>query len=209
MTVLIIFIFLWCDSENAMSHQQPIIHILGAGILMLDSCRAAWHNWQNSKVCRSSWICASHSLSSLYFLHSLKTVCVALHLSPFSSSTHPRTLLHSQPLSWQKINTARKLIKCNLQLVLLTLQHDKSSSLVINPLVEEVNKSTQNKSARNRNAINLCLVLASLGKFNKVNCPSFPWKKKKKHLIGVILYRSWEQPHWLLSFFIFILKSRK
>ncbi len=49
------------------------------------------------------------------------------------------------------------------------------SSLAINPthvLTEEVNKST-----RNRNALNFCLLLASLGKFNKVNCPSFTQKK--------------------------------
>ncbi len=45
------------------------------------------------------------------------------------------------------------------------------SSLAINPahvLIEEVNKSTRNKSTRNRNALNFCLVLASLGKLNKV-----------------------------------------
>ncbi len=46
-----------------------------------------------------------------------------------------------------------------------------SSSRAINPahvLAEEVNKCT-----RKRKAINFCLVLAPLGKFNTVNCPLF------------------------------------
>ncbi len=63
-----------------------------------------------------------------------------------------------------------------------------SSNLAVNPahlLVKEVNKSKLNKSTRNRNTINFCLVLAPLGKFNKVNCSSFT--PPKKHLIGAIL----------------------
>ncbi len=76
-----------------------------------------------------------------------------------------------------------------LQLALLILQQDKvmweqwsfSSSLAINPahaLIEEVNKSTWNKSSRNRNALKFYLVLSFLGKFNKVNCPSVTRKNK-------------------------------
>ncbi len=55
-------------------------------------------------------------------------------------------------------------------------------------LIEEVNKSTGNKYTRNKNATNIYLVLASLGKFNKVKCPSFTkQKQQKKHFIGAIL----------------------
>ncbi len=37
------------------------------------------------------------------------------------------------------------------------------------------------------NVINFCLVLSSLGKFNKVNCLSFTRNKQtKKHFIGAI-----------------------
>ncbi len=50
-------------------------------------------------------------------------------------------------------------------------------------LIEKVNKSTHNKSTRNRIAINFCLVLASLGKEGKeVNRPSF----SQKTLCGAI-----------------------
>ncbi len=62
-----------------------------------------------------------------------------------------------------------------------------SNSLAVNPAhvhVEEVNTSTQNKSIRNMNALKFCLVLASLGKFNIVNCSSFT--PPKKHCIGAI-----------------------
>ncbi len=52
-------------------------------------------------------------------------------------------------------------------------------------LVKEVNKSTWNKSTRNRNALNICLVFASLGKFDKINCPSYT-QTKKKIFIGAI-----------------------
>ncbi len=45
-------------------------------------------------------------------------------------------------------------------------------------IVEEVKKST-----RNRNVISFCLLLTSLGKFNKVNCPSFT---RKTNSIGAI-----------------------
>ncbi len=59
------------------------------------------------------------------------------------------------------------------------------SSLAVNPAhayVEEVNKSTWNNSTRNRNILNICLVLASLRKFSKVNCPLFTRKKTKTTL---------------------------
>ncbi len=61
-----------------------------------------------------------------------------------------------------------------------------SSSLAVHQahvLVEEVNKSTQNKSTRNRNVTNFCQVLTSSGKSNKVYCPSF----NHKNFIGAIL----------------------
>ncbi len=63
---------------------RQIILIIGSLILILDSYRAARHNWQNSKVCRFSENCDSGPLSSVYFLHSLKTVYVGSS-SPFSS----------------------------------------------------------------------------------------------------------------------------
>ncbi len=106
--------------------------------LILDSFRAARHNWLNSEVCRASEICDSRPLSFFYFLHSLQTVCVAssspVPLPPALFCTHnPFCLITSA--------------KCYLLLVLLTLQHDKvawkqppfSSSLAVNPAhVEEV-----------------------------------------------------------------------
>ncbi len=69
-----------------------------------------------------------------------------------------------------------------------------NSSLAVYPscvLIEEVKKSTWNKSTRNRKAINFCLVLTSLEKFHKFNCPSLTPKKRKKEkqkksLIGAI-----------------------
>ncbi len=62
------------------------------------------------------------------------------------------------------------------------------SSLAFNPapvLTEEVNKSTQNKSAENRNAPNFCQVLVSLGQLTKLSVLHLPEKKKKT--IGAIL----------------------
>ncbi len=62
--------------------------ILGSFILILDSYRAAGHNLLNSEVYTSSENCDLHPLSSLYFLHSLKTVCVdySPHLSLMRAS---------------------------------------------------------------------------------------------------------------------------
>ncbi len=114
------------------------ILIFRSFILILDSYRAAKHNWLNKRVCRSSENCDSHPLSSLYFLHSLKMVHVSS--SPTFTHTCLHTQLYSRPLHWHKINTARTLIKCYLQLAFLTPEHDKSnvrffsSNLAVNPV---------------------------------------------------------------------------
>ncbi len=57
------------------SHVKEDILIVRSLILILDSYRATWHDWPNSKVCRSLENCESLPLSSFYFLHSVKMVC--------------------------------------------------------------------------------------------------------------------------------------
>ncbi len=117
--------------------KENILHSY-SGDLILDLCGAARHNWPNSKVCRSSENCDSSPLSSLYFLHSLKTVCGG-YSSPCPSGTPPHSAGLTTPLLTQ--NKHRTLIKCYLQLMVLTLQRDKamweqrssSSSWAVNP----------------------------------------------------------------------------
>ncbi len=69
-----------------------------------------------------------------------------------------------------------------------------SSSLAINPahvLTKERDKSIRNKSTRNRNVLNFCLVLATSGKFNEVTVLHSPektlyWSHLKQSLDKVI-----------------------
>ncbi len=113
-------------------------------------------------------------LASSYFLHSLKMVCVAFYSSTFTSCMPPHSAVLTTTLLTQN--------KCSKDSdkILLTAcaSHSStyksnmlslSSSLAVNSahVLIEVNKSTWNKSTRNRTTINFCLVLASLGKFKK------------------------------------------
>ncbi len=69
------------------------------------------HSWPNSKVSRSSENCDLCPLSSLYFLHSLKMVCVTSS-SPIPSSAHASALhCTHNPFcpNMHKINIARTL----------------------------------------------------------------------------------------------------
>ncbi len=127
-----------------------------------------------SKVCRSSVNCDS-TLSLPFIFCILSKQSVSVPPPPFPH-VHLHTRLFSQPVYWHKINTVRTLIKCNLQL--LTFQQDKATCGPNPAHVKEVNKSTWNKSSRNRNALKFYLVLSFLGKFNKVNCPSVIRKNK-------------------------------
>ncbi len=133
---------------------------------------------------------------SLCFLHSLKMVCVSYSTPLPSCATLPSAVLTTT------------LLTQNTDKMLLTTfaSHSStgesnvlsfSSSLAVNPahvFVEEIKKSTQNKSTRNGSAINFCLLLASLGKFNKVNflsCNSVgrgtPRRAKRCMRISVVL----------------------
>ena len=57
----------------------------GLCIWLLDSYRAATHDYPHRKLCRSSGRCASRCIASLYFLHPAKTVCVTYSTPrPFS-----------------------------------------------------------------------------------------------------------------------------
>ncbi len=97
------------------------ILISGSSYFILDSSKAARHNWPNSNISRSSENSDLRPLSFLYFLHSLRTVCISILLPLFLLHACLLTPLYTQPLYWHKRNTAKTLIKCYLQLTLLTL----------------------------------------------------------------------------------------
>ncbi len=103
---------------------------------ILGSYRAARHNWSNSKVCQSSESC--NSLFLLFSAFSENGLCsFLLPLSVLCVSA----LCCAHNTFTDKINTARTLIKCYIQLVLLIFRYHKAmweqlsfnSSLAVNP----------------------------------------------------------------------------
>ncbi len=92
--------------------RRAIILIFRSFILILDSYGAAKHNWLNYQVCRSTEKYDSCSLFLVFSAFSQNGLCWLLL---------PLSLMRLCTLLYSHKNTARTLIKCYLQLTLLTL----------------------------------------------------------------------------------------